>query len=35
MTEQNTEALRELTVTVLLALACPLILPLLEDIRHD
>ena len=35
MTEHSVKELQELTLTVLLALACPLVLSVMEDLRHE
>lgn len=35
MTEHSVKELHELTLTVLLALACPLVLPMMEGLRND
>lgn len=35
MTEHSVKELHELTLTVLLALACPLVLPAMENLRHE
>lgn len=35
MTEHSVKELHELTLTVLLALACPLTLPIAEDLHNE
>lgn len=35
MTEHSVKELHGLTLTVLLALACPLVLPVMEGLHHE
>ena len=35
MTEHSVKELHELTLTVLMALACPLVLLVMEGVRHE